>query len=99
LLILVADNIENNNVIEAKGSNGGTSNNNRNFEAGGGSSGGGSINIFCKNSIKKGTITTNGGIATYGYDYGNHYGGAGGTGSISIGQLINGTYTSTYTNY
>ena len=99
LLILVADNIENNNVIESKGSNGGTSNNNRNFEAGGGSSGGGSINIFGKNSIKKGTITTNGGIATYGYDYGNHYGGAGGTGSISIGQLQNETYTSTYTNY
>ena len=99
LLILVADNIENNNVIESKGSNGGRSNNNRNFEAGGGSSGGGSINIFGKNNIKKGTITTNGGIATYGYDYGNHYGGAGGTGSISIGQLADGTYTSIYTNY
>ena len=26
-------------------------------------------------------------------------GGAGGNGSISIGQLLNGTYTSTYTNY
>lgn len=30
---------------------------------------------------------------------GEAYGGSGGTGSISIGQLLNGTYTSTYTNY
>ena len=30
---------------------------------------------------------------------GSVIGGAGGTGSISIGQLLNGTYTSTYTNY
>lgn len=63
---------------------------------GGGSSGGGSINIFYRTTYKnEGEINTDGGNAN-----GTKYtGGAGGTGSISIGQIVNGTYVSTYTNY
>ena len=94
LLIIYANNIINNSIIEANGSNGGTSSRN----AGGGSSGGGSINIFYKDNYTEnnGSITADGGIAMCATGY---KGGAGGTGSISVGQILNGTYTSTYTNY
>lgn len=94
LLIIYANNIINNSIIEANGSNGGTSFRN----AGGGSSGGGSINIFYKDNYTEnnGSITADGGIAMCATGY---KGGAGGTGSISVGQILNGTYTSTYTNY
>lgn len=94
LLIIYANNIINNSIIESNGSNGGTGYKN----AGGGSSGGGSINIFYKDNYTENnsSITVNGGIAMCATGY---KGGAGGTGSISIGQILNGTYTSTYTNY
>lgn len=62
-----------------------------------GSSGGGSVNIFYKTSIIKGTVTANGGERTKG-EYvgyvGTFYGGAGGTGSVSIGNISTGTYIS-----
>lgn len=62
-----------------------------------GSSGGGSINIFYNDSYENsGTILAQKGITPKGY---LQTGGSGGDGSISIGQLQNGTYTSTYTNY
>lgn len=62
-----------------------------------GSSGGGSINIFYNGSYENhGTILVQKGITPKGRLL---TGGSGGDGSISIGQLINGTYTSTYTNY
>ncbi len=94
LLIIYANNIINNSIIEANGSNGGTGY----WNAGGGSSGGGSINIFYKDNYTEnnGSITADGGIAMGATGY---KGGAGGTGSISVGQILNGTYTSTYTNY
>ena len=94
LLIIYANSLINNSNIEANGSNGGNGYKN----AGGGSSGGGSINIFYKDNYTKnnGSITVDGGIAMCPTGY---RGGAGGTGSISVGQILNGTYTSTYTNY
>ena len=65
------------------------------YVAAGGSSGGGSINIFFNGEyINEGKMSVNGGNLSY-----TNNGGPGGTGSISIGQLLNGTYTSTYTNY
>ena len=94
LLIIYANNIINNSIIESNGSNGGTGY----WNAGGGSSGGGSINIFYKDNYTENnsSITADGGIAMCATGY---KGGAGGTGSISLGQILNGTYTSTYTNY
>ena len=94
LLIIYANSLINNSNIEANGSNGGNGYKN----AGGGSSGGGSINIFYKDNYTEnnGSITVDGGIAMCPTGY---QGGAGGTGSISVGQILNGTYTSTYTNY
>ena len=59
--------------------------------------GGGSINIFYKNTFQNTKdIIANGGDSLYGRS-GN--GGAGGTGSISIGKISNGTYESIFTNY
>lgn len=71
----------------------------------GGASGGGSINIFYKNQYQNfGELKVDGGI---GYrsslinegDWVGAKAGNGGTGSISVGQILNGIYTSTYTNY
>lgn len=63
----------------------------------GGSSGGGTINIFYKDSYNNsGIIKAEKGLRTNGR---LTSGGAGGTGSISVGQILNGTYVSTYTNY
>lgn len=103
LLTIYSDKIINNGYIDSDGVGLGnlvikTNDGNifyGNHVAPGGSSGGGSINIFYKSSIKQGTITANGGNSSIG----SVIGGAGGNGSISIGQLLNGTYTSTYTNY
>ena len=62
----------------------------------GGSSGGGSINIFYTNNVEVGNIQTNGGEIAKGS---KSKGGAGGNGSISVGQIVDETYVSTYTNY
>ena len=91
LLIIYANKVKNNQNILSKGIVGGYAS-----WVGGGSSGGGSINLFYKNKYESlGILNANGGIP----NGGKWKGGAGGTGSISIGQIIDGTYTSTYTNY
>ena len=60
------------------------------YYPGGGCSGGGSINIFYSDSYTKSDtakITTNGGVETSGIR-----GGAGGTGSVTIGNISTGTF-------
>ena len=95
LIIIYADDIINNNNITSVGTKPGQYYND-NVNAGG-SSGGGSINIFYKNTFQNTKdIIANGGDSLYGRS-GN--GGAGGTGSISIGKISNGTYESIFTNY
>ena len=91
LLIIYANKVKNNCNILSQGIPGGNSS-----WVGGGSSGGGSINIFYKDKYENlGILNSNGGNP----NGGRWKGGPGGTGSISIGQLIDGTYTGTYTNY
>lgn len=84
LLILYGENVNNNGNIQSNGSIGGTPGN-----ASGGSSGGGSVNIFYLKNITAGAISVDGGNAQYGY---GAYGGAGGKGTVSIGNLVTGTY-------
>ena len=74
LLILYADDLYNIGTISSNGSNGGTG------RVGGGSSGGGSINIFANNVSIYGTRTASGGGSVA-------YGGAGGTGTVTIKEL------------
>lgn len=67
-----------------------------NASCSGGASGGGSINIFYKQTyLDNGIISADGGNI----DYSVNNGGPGGNGSISVGQLLKGTYKSAYTNY
>ena len=88
-LIIYGNNINNNNEIIANGIKG------INAYVGGGASGGGSINVFYKESYENsGSILADGGEKTGSYQSGN-----GGRGSISVGQILNGIYQSTYTNY
>lgn len=88
LLILYGKTIENKGTISSNGMPGGAGE-----SAGGGSSGGGSINIFYNEGITKGTITAAGGSASGVIGYLSVKGGAGGTGCISIGRIIEGTYS------
>lgn len=99
LLVIYSDNVINNGTITARGINskvvligdyskGG-------YNAPGGASGGGSVNIFYKNNCVNGTISVSGGASATGHVTS----GAGGNGSISVGQIVDGTYVSTYTNY
>ena len=78
LLIIYSNTIINNGTINSNGSNGGYASRD------GGSSGGGSINLFYKETTNKGNINANGG------SIGN--GGAGGAGSITIGNISTGTF-------
>ena len=100
LLIIYGKNIVNSSSgrITAKGLQGGTQGNSTASSMGGGSSGGGSINIFYResfNNVNNEYINADGGSAI-----GTMLtGGAGGTGSISIGNISTGTYVSTYKNY
>ena len=97
LLILYANNYINNGNITSNGSNGGADSN------GGGSSGGGSINIFTNQSTGidqlgiitntkyseiKGTTNILGGLAVGTQSKG----GAGGNGTVNIGEIRNGQY-------
>ena len=93
LITIYANRLINSSNIYSKGSAGGIGDG-----AGGGSSGGGSINIFYVQEYQgNGSIDTSS-PGTVGA--GNSIiGGAGGTGSISIGQLVEGTYKSTFSNY
>lgn len=81
LLIIYANELinSNNSIINANGSSGGWT------EVCGGSSGGGSVNIFYRQNFENnGSIVANGGTA------GN--GGAGGTGSVTIGNISTGSF-------
>ena len=96
LLIIYADDYENNGTLNVNGSMGGTGN------AGGGGSGAGSINIFtnAKTNIDKLGVITNtkytemlGKYSCAGGYYKTLYPpGAGGTGTINIGSIRNGQY-------
>lgn len=88
LLIIYGNNIINTGSITSNGSTGGGTT----YHSAGGSSGAGSINIFYKNEYNSsGTITANSNK--------NATGGAGGTGSITVGNFLNGTFNCTYKNY
>ena len=89
LLILYTNNMINNSTIYSNGVEGGYS------DVGGGATGGGSINIFYKQNYTIGNIYANGGNAVGSY----RLGGRGGQGSISVGQIVDGSYVSRYTNY
>ena len=87
LIIIYSKNIINNNYIISNGSKGGYCLPAGNGIAGGGSSGAGSINIFYMKNIEKGNVlaksSANGEFAA---------GGAGGNGSITIGNIRTGTF-------
>lgn len=75
-LILYGKNVENNGMIESKGSNGGNGS-----DAAGGGSGGGSVNIFYDNTYSEtGSHNLNGGLR----GTGEKNGGYGGAGSITV---------------
>lgn len=97
LLIIFGKNISNNGTISSNGSKGGSAN-----EACGGSSGGGSINIFyIENINQNGSTNVEGGASqeVTGSKTFEGSGGAGGNGSISIGNISTGTYVNTFNNY
>ena len=85
LLIIFADNYENNGTLKSTGSNGGNAN--TGWYSYGGSSGGGSINVFYNKEISKGLTNVAGG------SMGN--GGAGGSGTVTYTQISMST-TSTF---
>ena len=98
LLIIYSNSYENTGTIAASGTQGGTA-----TDANGGSSGGGSINIFTNQATNVTQLGTNvdnlynsiKGItdASGGEQVGTaHIGGAGGNGTINIGEVRNGTY-------
>ena len=97
LLILYATSINNAGIIVSNGSAGGNSA----CHGAGGGSGAGSINVFYKNNIVQGTINVIGGAGgkEIGWNAPAYAGGSGGTGSIAIGKIANGTYTDTYHNW
>ena len=88
LLILYGNSIQNRGTISSNGAVGGAG-----TYAGGGSSGGGSINIFYTESITRGTISAAGGSVSGVIGYLSYRGGAGGSGCISIGNILEGTYS------
>ena len=95
LLVIYANNFINNNKIEAVGAKGGHV-----FTAGG-SSGSGSVNVFYTGTASGyNTIDVSAKQQTYNNNTGAGYtGGAGGTGTVSVGSISTGTYVSTYKNY
>lgn len=92
LMIVYADSLMNNGKIESNGSKSGTVNY-TDHSTTGGSSGGGSINLFYKTSasLNRNQIVANGGESVAG-NYLACSGGAGGNGSISIGNVSSGSY-------
>ena len=109
MLVLYANTINNVGIIVSNGSAGGShpcpgSCSWWDRNAGGGS-GAGSINIFYKYTVTQGTISVTGGDgAQYGFSTSSGAkivlpGGNGGTGSIAIGKISNGSYTDTYHNW
>lgn len=60
---------------------------------GGGASGGGSVNIFYREIITRGNITARGGTGgTVNPELSTAIGGAGGSGSITVGSIATGTF-------
>ncbi|MDD3241384.1 MAG: type II secretion system protein [Bacilli bacterium] len=89
LLMIYSNSLINNGTLQSNGIQNVVTNKYR-PDTSGGSSGGGSINIFYKNSFSNtGTISSAGGLATTGAAYN---GGAGGTGSVTIGSIETGTF-------
>ncbi len=89
LLIINTAEFENNGKIESNGSNGGDA---VSYGGSGGASGGGSINIFCKELLRRGEITAIGGTGGNYSAVNCGYGGNGGNGSVSIGAIVNNQY-------
>lgn len=97
LLIIYANEIINNGIIESNGSKGKIYSDQSQSQQGigGGSSGAGSINIFYKNRIVQNRIIrANGGEAASDSYVGNK-GARGGNGSIFIGSVLSGSYIGT----
>lgn len=93
LLTIYSNKFINNNDIQAEGCKGGVGAYNT---GSGGSSGGGSINIFYNEEyVNNGTISADGGNT----NYRSNNGGPGGNGSITIGQIVDGSYKNIYANY
>ena len=91
LLVIFTRSLNNTGKIESNGSKGGVLDN-----VEGGSSGGGSINIFYREKLSQnGTVEANGGAKARD----DMYGSEGGTGAISIGKIVNGSYISGFKNY
>ena len=89
LLVIYAHSIYNNGIVASNGSKGGSVNTG-DHNMNGGSSGGGAINIFYKNSfVGKDNCTAKGGEKV---ENGYGAGGAGGDGSITIGNISTGTF-------
>ena len=84
LLIIYSKNIINNSYIISNGSKGGYVMPSGGGIAGGGCSGAGSINLFYMNNIEKGNVLAQ--------SIANGNGGAGGNGSITIGNIRTGTF-------
>ena len=82
LLIIYADNFDNQNEISADGADA----NNINNTANGGASGGGSINIFTNNIINVGNMHSNGGKSSSV----TGAGGTGGAGTVNISKIVEG---------
>ncbi len=91
LLMIYSNSLINNGTIEANGCKGGIGVSN-DTQAAGGSSGAGSINVFYNETYKN-----NGKVEATSPAQTN--GGAGGEGSISIGNISTDDYVSTYKNY
>lgn len=87
LLIIYSKKLINNSYIISNGSKGGYVYPSGGGIAGGGSSGAGSINLFYIDNLEKGNILAEG-IAKGT----NHNGGAGGNGSITMGNIATGTF-------
>lgn len=93
LLVIYADSLINNSTISSDGSNGGYTGGGNG--SGGGGSGGGSINLFYNTTFTRGNINCNGGAAgnrPWEWKVVGCYGGAGGSGSITIGNISTGTF-------
>ena len=57
---------------------------------------GGSLNLFYKNDLTRGNLVVSGGKGGISMNDGQTYGG---TGSIAVGQIVDGTYVDTYHNW
>lgn len=90
LLIIYSNNIINNGKIYSYGSKGGYFLPPGYAIGGGGSSGGGSINIFYNNKFEQGTISSKNVLNDE-----TGIGGAGGDGTVTIGNIATGTFENT----